>query len=178
MNLKTKILYSWGILGLIKLLSPFSTPAKAEGLDKIVNSTPTEQTEITIPLKDPAIDYDANTHIFSSLNNVLGKGIEKLGEKTGLDDSVSGRIIIAGLDFLKSYRLATDSHEFAHVRGGSEGGSYKWDLSLFLEPINKRFGYNPTDSQLLTERVAGLNQNEGNSEEIMKNIYLQKKYFC
>lgn len=175
MNLKNKILYGLGVAGMITSLSPFCKSAKAENLDSIIKSNSQNKTEITIPFRNPLTDFEANTNFFYSTNEITGKGIEKLGEKTGLNDNVAGRSFLSVLNLYNAYLNGIYSHESAHIREGIKGGEFKFEFKFPAEKTKKNCLYTPTNNQLIESSVAGLNQNEGNAKEVMKNIYLKNE---
>lgn len=111
----------------------FTTSAYAQPVE-----IKTPKTKIELYLnKNPKTDADANTKLTSSAANILGRGIEYGSQKSGLENSVFGRVAELGADTFATRFFGKASHESGHYREASEAGAEDLKLNIDLNPFER-----------------------------------------
>jgi len=129
--------------------------------------------KLILDFQNPIENFEANSSLWFTANQIAGKGNDLLGIKCGLDENLLGRIALLSLDFYTDHITTITSHELSHIREGKESNIYsvKFELNSFdfTQNFPGRFKNTPTIEQDLREKIAGLNQNEYNSYILFKN---------
>jgi outer membrane receptor protein involved in Fe transport len=152
-------------------------PVKTSLFDR----APETERRIILDFKDPLKDADANTKLFYSGTQLVGKLSDELARNTDIDKSLLGRlgqVVVVG--FLDN-ALAFYSHEAGHIREGRRDGGYSahinWDDWNEVYPnFTFRWKYNPSLERDEKNTVAGLNQDELDARFIHANTLDRIKF--
>lgn len=144
-----------------------------EGTARADESSSTER-KFILDFVNPLDDFEANSKLKYSLNQLSGKGLDYLNNKADLDSGFIERFGVLALGAYLSEILELTSHEGSHIREGRRYGEYDYGFKLksftnFSRNFYLQFGYEPTDEQFIKERMSGLNQNEYNSYILFEN---------
>jgi len=84
---------------------------------------------ITIPLKNPLFDSEANSYVWMSLNNIVSKGVGYLDKGCHTNNATYGRVFNLLVSYYLSYAFGYYSHEIAHDYYMTIGGPPKFRIA-------------------------------------------------
>lgn len=119
--------------------------------------------EIELNCKNPISDADSNTKLWYSLAQTAGRADDLAGMKLGISESLAGRLLLSGTQFMVNWEISGISHEYGHLREARKYGDA--DIEFFFPRMQTERGdnYSVTDEQDLSICVAGINQEENNA---------------
>ena len=196
---------SWSaVIGVIAVSCATSYPTVQFGPEEVdASAAPREETELSEPhgesktlsmrslvlnLADPLMGYEANSNLWYSMGQALGRLSDHLEIVDGLGQNAGGRVLLTVLAFYVGRGTQYYSHEVAHefeVRehGLSSGLSVDWGdwgpgWPRYVQPVfydNDVYYDALADDEVLRVPLDGLNQDEFNGAQSWRRAVLQNR---
>ncbi|MBW3001299.1 hypothetical protein KY341_05470 [Candidatus Woesearchaeota archaeon] len=146
------------------------------------------QRELILSLKNPLTDLEANSNLWYSANQLLGRANDYLGIRAGLDKNIFARLGLSFLAFWNGDIIRHYSHEIAHdqlleKKGVNKGihldftrwrDGFPW-CPTYVQKVSMEDFLDFSNIEYFRHVANGFNQNELNTRTAWENNTLEGK---